>query len=251
MQFIAYGIFNDGFCPQDTINFFKSAPFLELLGAEGAKDMTRPGAIKTHLPFDKQPHSERAKYIYVTRNPYDCCVSFYYHTKNFPAYEFENWTFDEFFDLFVRGRVNYGDYFDHLLSWYEHSEDPNVLFVTYEDLKKDSKSWILKVAHFIEEHYGKILRNQLEVLERIFSTTSLESMKGTKKGMMNSAMSVDDGEPQEVPEPLRLIKESLGDLCTEGHRLRLEEPFFTERGRVDERENRSKNERERRDDSVE
>ncbi|XP_040074812.1 sulfotransferase 1C2-like [Ixodes scapularis] len=212
MQFIAYGIINNGFCPQDTINFFRSTPFLELLGAEEAKDMTRPGAIKTHLPFDKHPYSERAKYIYVTRNPYDSCVSFYYHTENFPAYEFDDGTFDEFFDLFVRGRVDYGDYFDHLLSWYAHREDPNVMFVTYEDLKKDSKSWILKVVDLIGVDYGKVLKNQPAILERIVSTTSLESMKSTKKGMKNSATSVDDVEPQDVPEPFRLTKESFGDL---------------------------------------
>ncbi|KAM7313911.1 sulfotransferase ssu-1-like [Ixodes scapularis] len=212
MQYIAYSIFNDGVCPQDMINFIKSAPFLEFLGAEGAKSMPRPGAIKTHLPFDKQPYSERAKYIYITRNPYDCCVSFYYHTKNFPAYQFDNGTFDEFFDLFVQGRVDYGDYFDHLLSWYAHREDPNVLFVTYEDLKKDSKSCILKVADFIGEDYGKRLRNQPAVLERIVSTTSLESMKSLNKGMKNWTKSLDDVDPQEVPGSLLLMKESLGDL---------------------------------------
>lgn len=212
MQYIAYSIFNDGVCPQDMINFFKSAPFLEFLGAEGAKNMPRPGAIKTHLPFDKQPYSERAKYIYVTRNPYDCCVSFYYHTKNFPAYEFENGTFDEFFDLFVRGRVDFGDYFDHLLSWYAHRGDPNVLFVTYEDLKKDSRSWILKVADFVGEDYGKKLRDQPAVLERIVSTTSLESMKSLNKDIKNWTESVDGVEPQDVPESLQLMKESLGDL---------------------------------------
>lgn len=212
MQHIAYSIFNDGVCPPSMMNFMKSAPFLEFLGAEGVKEMPRPGAIKTHLPFNKQPYSEKAKYIYVTRNPYDCCVSFYYHTRNFPPYEFEGGTFDEFFELFVRGRVDSGDYFDHLMSWYAHRDDPNVLFVTYEDLKKDSKSWILKVADFIGDEYGKKLRDQPAVLELIVSATSLETMKGLNKEVNKWTENLDSAPQQELPEAIRLMKESLGDL---------------------------------------
>lgn len=60
---------------------WKAMPFLEIAGAEGARAVPRPGAIKTHLPFQKLPYSPGAKYVYIARNPYDCCVSFYHHTK--------------------------------------------------------------------------------------------------------------------------------------------------------------------------
>ena len=32
--------------------------------------------------------------------------------------------------------VKYGDYFDHVLSWWAHKDDKNVLFIKYEDIKK-------------------------------------------------------------------------------------------------------------------
>ena len=37
------------------------------------------------------------------------------------------------FDLFV---VCYGSWFDHVLSWWKHKDDPNVLLLKYEDMKK-------------------------------------------------------------------------------------------------------------------
>ncbi|KAK8765215.1 hypothetical protein V5799_032180 [Amblyomma americanum] len=162
----------------DMDDFMRRAPFLEMLGPEAVDKMPRPGAIKTHLPYKRQPYSPDAKYIYVTRNPYDCCVSFYHHTKSFPAYRFEKEPFDKFFDMFIEGKVDFGDYFDHQLSWYEHINDENVLIITYEDLKMDPRAGVLKIAEFLGETYGKKLREQPEVLERILNTTSVKTMKG-------------------------------------------------------------------------
>ncbi|KAH7972560.1 hypothetical protein HPB52_013431 [Rhipicephalus sanguineus] len=89
-----------------------------------------------------------------TRNPYDCCVSYYYHTKGLPEYRFQDGTFDEFFDMFLEGHVDFGHYFEHVLSWYERRFDHNVLFATYEDLKKDTAGWIMRIADFIGEEYS-------------------------------------------------------------------------------------------------
>ncbi|KAK8765214.1 hypothetical protein V5799_032179 [Amblyomma americanum] len=168
----------DDYIVKDMDDFMRRAPFLEMLGPEAVDKMPRPGAIKTHLPYKHQPYSPDAKYIYVTRNPYDCCVSFYHHTKSFPAYRFEKEPFDKFFDMFIEGKVDFGDYFDHQLSWYEHINDENVLIITYEDLKMDPRAGVLKIAEFLGETYGKKLREQPEVLERILNTTSLKTMKG-------------------------------------------------------------------------
>ncbi|CAN7942796.1 unnamed protein product [Ixodes pacificus] len=178
MQHIVYNIYTGGVPPKDMTEFMTRTPFLELLGAEGAIKMPRPGAIKTHLPYHLQPYSPDAKYIYVTRNPYDCCVSFYHHTNSFPAYRFETKSFDEFFEMFVTGTADFGDYFDHQLSWYDHRDDANVLLVTYEDLKKDARSWILKVAEFLGEEYATRLREDEKVLNRVLKVTGIEFMKG-------------------------------------------------------------------------
>ena len=51
--------------------------------------------IKTHLPFAMTPWHDEALYVYVARNPFDCAVSFYHHTRGFPQhYRFADGTFD-------------------------------------------------------------------------------------------------------------------------------------------------------------
>lgn len=212
MQHIVFSILNDGVAPQDMIEFTMRVPFLERVGAEGAERMPRPGAIKSHLPYDKIPLSKDAKYIYLARNPYDCCVSFYYHAKGFPVYQFQNGTFDEFFDMFIEGRVDYGDYFEHLLSWYDHRQDPNVFFLTYEDLKRDTKSWILRLAQFMGDVYGTKLKSHPEMLENILRVTSVEAMKSLNEGIKAWTRDKDSRPSAEMPEYLKWTKESVGHL---------------------------------------
>ncbi|XP_077538035.1 sulfotransferase 1C2-like [Haemaphysalis longicornis] len=179
MQQIVYHILMNGNLPDDELDVVLRLPFLEVQGADAGRYGPKPGAYKTHLPFDKHPYSPEAKYIYVARNPYDCCVSFFYHTKNFPVYHYEDGTFDDFFDKFIAGKVDFGDYLDHLLSWYAHRNDANVLFVTFEDLKRDPGAWVLRVAEFMGEDYVSRLREDKGLLEKIVSAVSFTRMKGS------------------------------------------------------------------------
>ncbi|KAH7972558.1 hypothetical protein HPB52_013429 [Rhipicephalus sanguineus] len=169
MQHIVYNILNSRPPPRGLLEQSTAMPFLEMQGSKSARIMPRPGAIKTHMPFHLHPYSKQAKYIYITRNPYDCCVSSYYHTKGLPAYCFEDGTFDEFFDMFIEG--------NHVLSWYARRLDENVLFVTYEDLKKDTAAWIIRIAEFIEEKYACEIKQNPSALTRIVNNTSLKAMQ--------------------------------------------------------------------------
>ncbi|KFM75293.1 Sulfotransferase 1C2A, partial [Stegodyphus mimosarum] len=138
--------------------------------------MPRPGALKVHIPFHLTPWSDEAKYIFVARNPKDCCVSLYHHTENIVGYRFEG-SFDDFFEIFIEGKTDFGDYFDTLLSWYEHRNDPNVLFITYEELKKDTKKNILKIAEFMGPQYKETLENNEKVLQDVINYSSFNFMK--------------------------------------------------------------------------
>lgn len=190
---------------------FKFSPFLEMIGADSVRNMTRPGAIRTHLSYGVIPYSERAKYVVVARNPYDCCVSYYYHLKNFPGYEFENGTFDEFFDAFVEGNLGYGDFFDHLLSWYDHRNDPNVFFITYEDLKMDTRTWILKLAYFIGEEYGRKLRDHPDALESIMRKCSLRTMREVNAEAKTIGEALNISSAEDITEGLQNFGETQGD----------------------------------------
>ncbi|XP_065294468.1 sulfotransferase ssu-1-like [Dermacentor albipictus] len=215
MQHIVYNIINGHPPPKNQLLSWIEMPFLEAQGAESVQDMKRPGPIKTHMAFRFQPYSKDAKYIYVARNPYDCCVSYFYHTKHMPEYHFEDGTFDQFFDMFVEGRVDFGDYFDHLLSWYAHRDDPNVLFVTYEQLKKDINAWVVNIADFIGEEFGQKLRSDNSRLENVLLSISIKSMKETVNDSMKALF--DDLETalgRKVPKWIELMRESIGaDAC--------------------------------------
>uniref|UniRef100_A0A131XYD4 Putative sulfotransferase n=1 Tax=Ixodes ricinus TaxID=34613 RepID=A0A131XYD4_IXORI len=212
MQHIVYNIFNGRSPPSNAMDAFRVMPFLELQGAESIAEMPRPGAIKTHMPFRFQPFSKDAKYFYITRNPYDCCVSFFYHTKGMPEYNFTEGTFDEFFEMFIEGKADFGDYFDHLLSWYEHRHDPNVFFLTYEDLKKDTAAWVLKIADFLGEEYGRRLRDDQGALDQVMKKTQVGSMKKNVNEGLESFIDQINAIPEDKrPRWLQLTMEAMGE----------------------------------------
>ncbi|XP_054710875.1 amine sulfotransferase-like [Uloborus diversus] len=199
-------IFRHGEKPASSIDAIMT-PFLDAAGAEGAENVPRPGSLKCHYPFHMVPWSDDAKYIYVTRNPKDACVSFYHHMKNISGIGVSE-SFDSFFDRFIAGNVDYGDYFDHLLGWYKHRNDPNVLFMTYEEMKKDIKAAILKIASFMDDKlYAEPLRSDPEKLENIVKYSSVKHMKES----VNKAMEDMFNTPKEealksnMPEPMKKL----------------------------------------------
>ncbi|XP_064476022.1 sulfotransferase ssu-1-like [Ornithodoros turicata] len=176
MQHIVYLIQNHGKPPQKAGDFFRSSTYLEMLGKKAADEVTVPGAIKTHLPFDKVPFSPKAKYIYVYRNPWDCVVSYFNHVKTIPPYKFQGGTFDDLFEAFMRGEVEDGDYFDHFLGWYAHRSDQNVFPVSYEEMHVDPTTAIRRVGQFLGEEYEKSLQDD-NVLQEVLKCSSLDYMK--------------------------------------------------------------------------
>ncbi|XP_064489145.1 sulfotransferase ssu-1-like isoform X2 [Ornithodoros turicata] len=205
-QHIAYLIFNGGRKPMDGLEFLRNSPFIEMLGAESMTTMRRPGMAKSHFPFSMMPYSPEAKYIYVCRNPKDCCVSFFYHTKGFSGYEFRNGTFETFFDIFYKGETDFGDYFDHILSWYEHRNDPNMLFLHYEDMKSDPKENVLKIARFMGNGYYRHLLDDPQFLEDVLKGSDVKAMKDYTNDQLADFFTKPFKEGEEdVPAGLRLF----------------------------------------------
>ncbi|CAL1284760.1 unnamed protein product [Larinioides sclopetarius] len=160
--------------------YFGSLPFLEAATMEELSALEKPRCIKTHLPFDRIKFSSEAKYIYVARHPEDCVVSFYHHTRFFPIYHFTDGSFDDYFELFIKGEVDWNDYFDNLLSWYEHRNEPNILFLTYEKMLANPRDACLQIARFLgEDHYNGLVDNDEKILKKVMEYSSLEFMKKT------------------------------------------------------------------------
>ncbi|CAN7977307.1 unnamed protein product [Ixodes persulcatus] len=151
--------------------------FLERHGLDGILKAQKPRVIFTHLPFHLTPFSPSTKYIYVARNPKDCCVSFYHHTKAVPGYCFQDGIFDEYFELFVEGLTAFGSYYENLLSWYAKKDEPNVLFLTYESIHADKKESVLKIAGFLDDQLAKELSEDEAKITAVIEGTSVAEMK--------------------------------------------------------------------------
>ncbi|XP_070126142.1 sulfotransferase 1B1-like isoform X2 [Equus przewalskii] len=107
--------------------------------------------IPTHLSYNMLPTDiiqKQCKIIYIIRNPKDTAVSlFHYYRENPNLPGIETWA--AFLELFLRGDVVYGSWFDHVLSLEEHKNDKNILIIFYEEMKKDISKSIKKITTFL------------------------------------------------------------------------------------------------------
>ena len=136
--------------------------------------MPSPRAFKAHMPYQMMPggipSTSLAKYIYVARNPKDVCTSLYYQLQNMKPINFTG-KWDDVFQLFMTDRLYFGSWFDHVLEWWKHRDCPNVLFLKYEDMKKDPRGAVRAIAAFM----GCDLKP--EVVDSIAEQTTFEKMR--------------------------------------------------------------------------
>jgi hypothetical protein len=160
VQYIVYLLVNDGRPLAAGQRLDDVFPHLEEVGGERVRELPQPRLIKTHLKFDRAPWSAQAKYVHVVRNPFDCAVSFYHHTRGFVRhYDFAAGTWDTFFECFVRGEVDFGDYFDHLLSWWPRRAEPNVLLLVYERMLAAPGAAVQAIAAFLSGRAAELARD--------------------------------------------------------------------------------------------
>ena len=120
--------------------------------------------MKTHTPADGIPMFDDASYIVVGRDGRDACMSFLNHMRNMQpesvghlvttAME-EGLPFGtgpppvadvhEFFTWWLDSRAQ----FEHIGTWWEHSGEPNVLFVHFDDLLADLDGEMRRIAAFL------------------------------------------------------------------------------------------------------
>ncbi|XP_046590004.1 luciferin sulfotransferase [Neodiprion lecontei] len=113
-----------------------------------------PRFIKTHLPFNLLPRQlrtgeKRPKIIYIVRNVKDTCISYYHFMR---ILEDLQGSFEDWCNLFLNDAVMYGPFWKHALGYWKKRIDENLLFLKYEDMKKDLPRVIKKTATFLEKN---------------------------------------------------------------------------------------------------
>lgn len=107
--------------------------------------------IKSHLPWhmlpDQLTSNSDVKIVYTMRNPKDQAVSYYHYLLL--AHKIDC-SFDEFIEVFLANKMVYGSSAQHMLEYYKRRNQPNILLVKYEDMKRDLPSVIRQCAEHLE-----------------------------------------------------------------------------------------------------
>jgi hypothetical protein len=104
-----------------------------------------PRGFKSHLPYGLVPKPGR--YIVAVRDPKDALVSTY---RFMDGWFIEPGTIpiEEFAQQWLTDEPREGDYWSHLLSWWDQRDRDDVLLLSYESMIKDAEQSIRRVAQF-------------------------------------------------------------------------------------------------------
>ena len=134
---------------------------------------------KSHSLISSFPTREakQNKYILIVRDPKDVVISYYEYLKlvGYPVFKCK---FDKFFELFITGLVPGGNYCEWLINWnnacMDKSEKYKILWIYYEDLKKDTIRQIGRIVKFLG---FENLINTEDEMRTIVKNSSFDAMK--------------------------------------------------------------------------
>ncbi|KAK7835293.1 hypothetical protein U0070_017829, partial [Myodes glareolus] len=150
------------------------APFFEynIRNVDFTK-MPSPRIFSSHLPYYLVPKvlkNKKVKILYIYRNPKDVMIS-YFHFSNLMIILEASDTVEMFMQEFLDGRVVGSNWFDHIRGWYEHRHDFNIMFLSYEDMKKDLRGSVLKICSFLEKELSE------EDIDAVVRQATFQNMK--------------------------------------------------------------------------
>ncbi|XP_035791328.1 luciferin sulfotransferase-like [Anopheles albimanus] len=148
------------------LEFSTLVPSLEQDTIELVERMERPRHIKSHLPMallPKQLWTVRPRIVYCARNPKDMVTSFYHHYQHLHGY---NGSRETFFEAILQDLVMFQPQIAHTLDFWSISNEPNVLFLHFEQMKRNMYSVLKEASTFLGKPYTS---QQLQSLEKHLS----------------------------------------------------------------------------------
>lgn len=147
MQMILYQLTTNGKIDFDHIS--QIFPYFEVDFCEMGNfdQLPSPRVFKTHLSSIWFPKRWPVRYIYVIRDGKDVAVSFYNFRQSHFGFKHNFSTFFE--QNFLKNRfTETGSWFQHSSGWLDRRKDPNILYLSYEELKTDLRSCLYKISEF-------------------------------------------------------------------------------------------------------
>jgi hypothetical protein len=110
---------------------------------------TKLRIIKSHLSLDNLPYSEEARYVCVARDPKEVCVSGYHFSRD-TSFGPLTPSIDAFVSVFLSDEFLFGSWAQHVASFWAVRHKPNVLFLTYPEMKQKGEAAIVpQLAQFM------------------------------------------------------------------------------------------------------
>ncbi|KAJ8031891.1 Sulfotransferase family cytosolic 1B member 1 [Holothuria leucospilota] len=160
-------------------------------GVEMVDTDPSPRVLTTHLCssyLSNEKWQKRIPIVYVFRDPRDVALSYFEFMKHFQQREGEPFlqgkSFEQYLsDFRLKDRFSFGRWCEHALSYEERFKNgENILFIYYEDMKKDLSTVIKKIAKHIsrpvnDDVIGKTMANStVDAMRKNY--TEANKMKG-------------------------------------------------------------------------
>lgn len=156
--------------PADLPKTEANAPTFMRYSIEYTRRAERPRIVKSHFAFDVLPDGllDTCKVIFVGRNVKDACVSFFYHKRLKPGFTGD---FKTFAKIFKDGLTNHGPHTDQVLEAWKLRDHPNLLFLTYEELKMSLEQSVERIARHLDIELSD------EKLEKLVNAVHIDSFR--------------------------------------------------------------------------
>ncbi|XP_061394228.1 luciferin sulfotransferase-like [Musca vetustissima] len=149
-----------------------------------SEQLPSPRLIKSHLPDYLLPQEiwkQKTKLIYVARNCKDVIVSSYHFTKNVGHWSGPN--LEAYVNDFINDEIIYTNYWSHILNFWHIRNEPNIFFITYEEMSRNLKGVLERLCRFLERPQ----LNQKE-MEKLLDHLSFDNMKENKQTNATASM---------------------------------------------------------------
>ncbi|CAN0890488.1 Cytosolic sulfotransferase 17 [Linum grandiflorum] len=148
--------------------------------------------FSTHMPFSYLPDSitkdnTGCKVVYITRDPKDTLVSLWHFFnkiyRSSSASKNDNnidpVPLERAVENFCSGVIPYGPYYEHVLEYWEASQKSpdKVMFIKYEDLRRDPKPLVRKLASFLGKPFGEDETEEEKEVEKVIWRSSFDRLK--------------------------------------------------------------------------